>query len=96
MGEEMKHKHRDPKEERDLINRLNRIEGQVRGVKQMVQDERYCTDILIQVSEIQSALNSFTTRLLSNHIKSCVVQEIKDGNEENVIAELCVTIKKML
>ena len=55
MGEEMKladgceckHKHRDPKEERDLINRLNRIEGQVRGVKQMVQDERYCTDILI-------------------------------------------------
>ena len=52
MGEEMKHKHRDPKEERDPINRLNRIEGQVRGVKQMVQDERYCTDILIQVSAI--------------------------------------------
>ncbi len=104
MGEEMKladgceckHKHRDPKEERDLINRLNRIEGQVRGVKQMVQDERYCTDILIQVSAIQSALNSFTTRLLSNHIKSCVVQEIKDGNEDEIISELCDTIKKML
>ncbi len=93
---ECRHKHRDPKEERDLINRLNRIEGQVRGVKQMLQDERYCTDILIQVSAIQSALNGFTTKLLSNHIKSCVVQEIKDGNEESVIAELCDTIKKML
>ena len=66
------------------------------GVKQMIQDERYCTDILIQVSAIQSALNGFTTKLLSNHIKTCVVQEIKDGNEENVIAELCDTIKKML
>lgn len=93
---ECRHKHRDAKEERDLINRLNRIEGQVRGLKQMVQDERYCTDILIQVSAIQSALNGFTTKLLSNHIKTCVVQEIKDGNEENVIAELCDTIKKML
>ena len=93
---ECRYKHRDPKEERDLINRLNRIEGQVRGLKQMVQDERYCTDILIQVSAIQSALNGFTTKLLSNHIKTCVVQEIKDGNEENVIAELCDTIKKML
>ena len=93
---ECRHKHRDSKEERDLINRLNRIEGQVRGLKQMVQDERYCTDILIQVSAIQSALNGFTTKLLSNHIKTCVVQEIKDGNEENVIAELCDTIKKML
>ena len=93
---ECRHKHRDPKEERDLINRLNRIEGQVRGVKQMVQDERYCTDILIQVSAIQSALNGFTTKLLSDHIKTCVVQEIKDGNEEKIIGELCDTIKKML
>ena len=93
---ECRHKHRDPKEERDLINRLNRIEGQVRGIKQMVQDERYCTDILIQVSAIQSALNGFTTKLLSDHIKTCVVQEIKDGNGEQVIGELCDTIKKML
>ena len=93
---ECRHKHRDPKEERDLINRLNRIEGQVRGIKQMVQDERYCTDIMIQVSAIQSALNGFTTKLLSNHIKSCVVKEIKSGNEEQVIDELCDTIKKML
>ena len=93
---ECRHKHRDPKEERDLINRLNRIEGQIRGIKAMVQDERYCTDILVQVSAVQSALNSFASRLLSNHIKSCVVQDIKDGKEEEAINELCETIKKML
>ena len=57
---EVRHKHRSAKEEKDLISRLNRIEGQVRGVKAMVQDERYCTDILVQVSAIQSALNGFS------------------------------------
>lgn len=93
---ECRHKHRDPKEEKDLINRLNRIEGQVRGIKAMVQDERYCTDILVQVSAVQSALNSFSSKLLSNHIKSCVVQDIKDGKEEEAINELCETIKKMM
>lgn len=54
-----RHKHRDPKEEKDLISRLNRIEGQVRGIKAMVLDDRYCTDILVQVSAVQSALNGF-------------------------------------
>ena len=90
-----RHKHRDPKEEKDLVNRLNRIEGQIRGIRAMVQDERYCTDILIQVSAVQSALNSFSSRLLSNHIKSCVVDDIRAGKEES-ITELCETIKKML
>ena len=93
---ECRHKHRDPKEEKDLINRLNRIEGQIRGIKAMVQDERYCTDILVQVSAVQSALNSFSSKLLSNHIKSCVVQDIKDGREEEAINELCETIKRMM
>lgn len=93
---ECRHKHRDPKEEKDLINRLNRIEGQIRGIKAMVQDERYCTDILVQVSAVQSALNGFTTRLLSSHIRTCVVQDIKDGKEEEAVAELCETIKKMM
>ena len=91
-----KMKKRSEKEYKDLLNRLSRIEGQVRGIKNMLEKDAYCTDILIQVSAIQSALNGFTTKLLSNHIKTCVVQEIKDGNEENVIAELCDTIKKML
>lgn len=93
---ETKHKHRDPREEKDLISRLNRIEGQVRGIKAMVQDERYCTDILVQVSAVQSALNGFCKVLLSNHIKTCVVRDIRDGKEEEAVEELCETIKKML
>ena len=76
---EIRHKYRSAKEEKDLISRLNRIEGQVRGVKAMVQDERYCTDILVQVSAIQSALNGFSRTLLSSHVKSCVVEDQKRG-----------------
>ena len=90
-----KTKHRDEKEIKDLMNRLSRIEGQVRGVKAMVEGERYCVDILTQVSAIQSALNSFNKVLLSNHIKTCVAKELKDGNEE-VIYELCNTIQKLM
>lgn len=91
-----RHKHRTEKEEKDLLNRLNRIEGQVRGIKAMVQDERYCPDILVQVSAVQSALNGFCKVLLSNHIKTCVVEDIRNGNEEAAVAELCETIKKMM
>ncbi len=78
------------------MTRLNRIEGQIRGIKSMVQDERYCTDILMQVSAVQSALNGFTKVLLSNHIKTCVVEDIKNGNEETAVDELCETIKRLL
>ena len=91
-----RHKHRSEKEEKDLLTRLNRIEGQVRGIKAMVQDERYCPDILTQVSAVQSALNGFCKVLLSNHIKTCVVEDIRNGNEETAVAELCETIKKMM
>ena len=89
---EIRHKHRSAKEEKDLISRLNRIEGQVRGVKAMVQDERYCTDILVQVSAIQSALNGFSRTLLSSHVKSCVVEEIKNGDADKAVDELCETL----
>jgi DNA-binding FrmR family transcriptional regulator len=92
----IRHKHRTAKEEKDLISRLNRIEGQVRGVKAMVQDDRYCTDILVQVSAIQSALNGFSRTLLSSHIKSCVVNDIKNGDADKAVDELCETIKRML
>lgn len=92
----IRHKHRTAKEEKDLISRLNRIEGQVRGVKAMVQDDRYCTDILVQVSAIQSALNGFSRTLLSSHIKSCVVNDIKNGDADKAVDELCDTIKRML
>ena len=88
-------KQRDDKEYRDLINRLKRIEGQVRGVQGMLEEDRYCVDILTQVSAIQSALNSFNKVLLSNHIKSCVLEDIKSGNEE-AVDELCATIQKLM
>ena len=91
----VKHKHRQAAEEKDLLTRLNRIEGQIRGIKSMVEDERYCVDILTQVSAVQAALNSFNKVLLSSHIKSCVVEQIQDGNLE-AVDELCMTIQKVM
>lgn len=90
-----KHKHRESKEYKDLLNRLNRIEGQVRGIKNMVEEERYCVDIVNQVCAIRSALGSFNKELLSNHIKTCVVEDIRSGKEQ-VVEELCNTIKKVM
>lgn len=78
-----------------LINRLNRIEGQVRGVKNMVQNDAYCTDILTQVSAIIAALNAFNRELLSQHIQSCVVEDIRAGKEETV-TELIDTLRKII
>lgn len=90
-----KHKERDEKEFKDLMNRLKRIEGQVRGVENMLENGVYCTDILIQVSAINSALNSFNKVLLGNHLKTCVAENIKNGNNE-VIDELVVTLQKLM
>lgn len=90
-----KKKHRETEEYRNLLNRLSRIEGQVRGVRNMVEEERYCVDILNQVSAIQSALNSFNKELLSSHIKTCVVEDIRRGDEQ-VVDELCEAIKKLM
>ena len=93
----MKHKHRDreSKEYKCLISRLRRIEGQVRGVEKMVEDDRYCVDILTQVSAIQSALNAFTKELLSQHIRTCVVDDIRAGHDE-VVEELVATLRKVM
>ena len=90
-----KMKHRDEKEYKDLIHRLNRVEGQIRGIRAMVEEDRYCVDILNQVSAIQSALNGFNKVLLSNHIHSCVVKDIQEGNEA-AVDELCETIRKLM
>ena len=90
-----KTKERSEKEYKDLINRLSRIEGQVRGVKAMLEKDAYCTDIITQVSAINSALNSFNKVLLANHIKTCVTQDIKDGKEETV-DELLKTLQKLM
>ena len=90
-----KHKNRDDKEYRDLMNRLKRIEGQVRGVENMLERDVYCTDILIQVSAITSALNSFNKVLLANHVKTCVADNIREGNEE-VVDELVTVLQKLM
>ena len=88
-------KHRSEKETRDLMNRLNRIEGQVRGVQKMLENEAYCPDILIQVSAINSALNSFSKTLLASHMKTCVVEDIRSGKDE-VVDELVETLQKVM
>lgn len=90
-----KQKKRTPEEFKDLVNRLSRIEGQVRGIKRMVEGDAYCVDILTQVSAIQAALNSFNKALLTEHIRTCVVEDIRQGNEE-VIEELVSTIQKLM
>ena len=94
-GECLRTKMRNEKEYKDLINRLSRIEGQIRGIKGMVEKNAYCTDILIQVTAVNSALNSFNRVLLENHIKTCVTTDIKDGREE-AVDELLSLLQKMM
>ncbi len=90
-----KTKHRADGEMKKLINRLSRIEGQVRGVRTMVENDAYCTDILIQVSAITAALNSFNKELLAEHIRTCVSDDIKNGKDET-IDELVTTLQKLM
>ena len=88
-------KERSEKEFKDLMNRLKRIEGQVKGVQRMLEDNAYCPDIMVQVSAINNALNSFNKVLLAEHIKTCVVDDIKAGREDT-IEELTETLKKVM
>ena len=90
-----KTKERSDKEYQDLLHRLNRIEGQVRGIKGMVERDVYCTDILVQVAAVNAALNSFNKVLLANHIRTCVARDIREGKEET-IDELVVTLQKLM
>nr|MBQ8252908.1 metal-sensing transcriptional repressor [Lachnospiraceae bacterium] len=90
-----KKKERNEKEYKDLIHRLNRMEGQVRGVKKMVEEDCYCVDILMQVSAIHAALNGFNKVLLASHIRDCVAEDIRSGNDE-VIDELVELMKKLM
>ena len=90
-----KKKERSEKEYKDLIHRLNRIEGQIRGIRGMVEKDAYCTDILTQVAAANAALNSFNKVLLASHIRSCVMQDIRDGKEETVDELVCVLQKLM-
>lgn len=88
-------KERAEQEYKDLIHRLNRIEGQIRGIRGMVERDAYCTDILVQVAAVTAALNSFNKVLLSNHIKTCVTRDIREGKEETV-DELLATLQKLM
>ena len=90
-----KKKESDEKEYQELMNRLSRIEGQVRGVKGMLERDAYCVDILTQVAAINAALNSFNKVLLANHIKTCVVENVRNG-DDSVIDELVTTMQKLM
>ena len=88
-------KHRSDEEYKALINRLNRIEGQIRGIKGMVENDAYCTDILTQVAAANAALNAFNKELLAEHIKTCVTEDIKQGKTETV-DELVATLQRLM
>lgn len=88
-------KQRSEKEYKDLTNRLNRIEGQIRGIKGMLEEDAYCPDILIQVSAVTAALNSFNKKLLANHIESCVVEDLK-ADKEGTVEELVTVLQKLM
>ena len=88
-------KERSPEEYKKLINRLNRIEGQIRGIKGMVENNAYCPDILIQPAAVNAAINAFNKELLANHIRTCVADDIRSGKDE-VIDELVVTLQKLM
>ncbi|MCR4874382.1 MAG: metal-sensing transcriptional repressor [Clostridia bacterium] len=86
---------RNDEEKKKLINRLSRIEGQVRGLKTMVEDDAYCADILIQSAAINAAINSFNKDLLERHIHTCVARDIKAG-DENAVDELAKLVLKLM
>lgn len=90
-----KKKERSEKEYKDLLNRLNRIEGQIRGIRGMVEKDCYCTDIVTQVAAVNAALNSFNKVLLANHIRTCVAEDIRAGKEETV-DDLVATLQKLM
>lgn len=95
MNPNERRSHHSDKIKNNLINRLNRIEGQIRGVKGLIEKDTYCDDVLNQISSIQSALNGVGKLLLENHMKSCVMERIQDGDQE-VIGELLTTINKLM
>ena len=88
-------KERTPENKQALINRLNRIEGQVRGVRAMVERDAYCPDVLVQTSAVSAALNGFVRTLLSEHIRTCVAEDVRQGNDK-IIDELLQTLQKFM
>ncbi len=92
---EVRLRHRTPEEYKKLCNRLSRIEGQIRGIRRMLDESAYCPDILTQTAAANAALSAFSRELLSQHIRSCVVDDLREGKEETV-DELLDTLQKMM
>jgi DNA-binding FrmR family transcriptional regulator len=94
-GAHERKKVRGDREKRELMNRLKRIEGQVRGLERMLEEDAYCPDILVQASAVNSALNSFSRTLLASHLRTCVTGDIRAGRED-AVDELMETLKKLM
>lgn len=92
---EERKKHRTEEEKKALIRRLRLAEGQIRGIQRMVDEDAYCPDILIQVSAVTNALNAFNKELLACHIRSCVAEDIREGNDE-AIDEFVKVMQKLM
>ena len=90
-----KSKERSAEESKQLIHRLNRIEGQIRGIRGMVEKDAYCTDILMQSAAVNAAVNAFNKELIAEHIRGCVARDIREGKDD-VIDELVVTLQKLM
>lgn len=86
---------RDEKERKKLIHRLNRIEGQIRGIRTMVENNAYCNDILIQSAAVNAAVNAFNRELIGSHLRGCVSRDLRAGNDD-VIDELLSTLQKLM
>lgn len=86
---------RDPEEVRKLMNRLSRMEGQIRGIRNMLENDAYCNDILIQSAAVTAAMNAFNRELIASHLRTCVARDLREGNEE-VIDELVATLQKLM
>lgn len=86
---------RDPEEARKLVHRLNRIEGQIRGIRGMIEQNAYCNDILVQSAAVAAAVNAFSRELLASHVRTCVVRDIRDGRD-GVVDELVDTLQKLM
>ena len=94
--ENQNHAHHSEQVKLNLKSRLNRIEGQVKAINRMIDEDVYCDDVLTQIRATRSALNSVATKLLEHHMKSCIVEKINQGTEEEAMEELLVTFQKLV
>ncbi|CAM3192014.1 copper-sensing transcriptional repressor CsoR [Staphylococcus argensis] len=92
----MDHAHHSEQTKANLKSRLNRIEGQVRAINRMIDEDVYCDDVLTQIRATRSALNSVATQLLDHHMKGCILNKVNNGQEEEAMEELLVTFQKLM